>query len=98
MKERPTSWHLREVLELVQAAARNITDLGGGEDLARWTPTDVPSAGTADDRVPPYAFGPRKRGAGPHARWTERQPRAAWASGADPGALPARSTRPKGLR
>jgi hypothetical protein len=59
----PTSWHLREVLELVQEAeARNITDLGSDQDLARWTRIDAPSAGTADDGVPHYAFGPRKRG------------------------------------
>lgn len=59
----PTSWHLREVLELVQEAeARDITDLGSDQDLARWTRIDAPSVGTADDGVPHYAFGPRKRG------------------------------------
>ncbi|WPP28001.1 Acg family FMN-binding oxidoreductase [Streptomyces sp. CL7] len=59
----PASWHLREVLELVQEAeARNITDPGSDQDLARWTRTDAPSADTADDGVPLYAFGPRKRG------------------------------------
>ncbi len=66
----PTSWHLKEVLELVQEAeARNITDPGRDQDLARWTRIDAPSVGTADDGVPHYAFGPRKRGGqGPHAR------------------------------
>lgn len=59
----PTPWHLQEVLELVQdAEARNITDPGSDQDLARWTRTDASSAGTADDGVPHYAFGPRKRG------------------------------------
>ncbi|MDX3451719.1 nitroreductase family protein [Streptomyces sp. ME02-8801-2C] len=59
----PDSWHLREVLELVQEAeARNITDPGSDQDLARWTRTDAPSVSTADDGVPHYAFGPRKRG------------------------------------
>ncbi|MFE0457536.1 Acg family FMN-binding oxidoreductase [Streptomyces sp. NPDC058914] len=59
----PTSWHLREVLEMVQEAeARNITDLGSDQDLARWTRIEAPSVDTADDGVPHYAFGPRKRG------------------------------------
>ncbi|MFF7311659.1 Acg family FMN-binding oxidoreductase [Streptomyces sp. NPDC008137] len=59
----PTSWHQREVLELVQEAeARGITDLGSDQELARWTRIDARSAGTADDGVPYYAFGPRKRG------------------------------------
>ncbi|MFI7497955.1 Acg family FMN-binding oxidoreductase [Streptomyces sp. NPDC049687] len=59
----PTSWHLREVLELVQEAeARNIADPGSDQDLARWTRVDAPAVSTADDGVPHYAFGPRKRG------------------------------------
>ncbi|WP_435886523.1 Acg family FMN-binding oxidoreductase [Streptomyces hirsutus] len=59
----PTSWHLREVLEAVQEAeARNITDRGSDQDLARWTRIDAPSVSTTDDGVPHYAFGPRKRG------------------------------------
>ncbi|WP_372481662.1 MULTISPECIES: Acg family FMN-binding oxidoreductase [Streptomyces] len=59
----PTSWRLWEVLELVQEAeARNLTDPGSDQDLARWTRIDAPSTGTADDGVPHYAFGPRKRG------------------------------------
>lgn len=59
----PGSWHLWEVLELVQEAeARNITDRGSDQDLARWTRIDAPSVSTADDGVPHYAFGPRKRG------------------------------------
>ncbi|WP_405670996.1 Acg family FMN-binding oxidoreductase [Streptomyces canus] len=59
----PTSWHLGEVLELAQEAeARNITDRGSDQDLARWTRIDAPSVSAADDGVPYYAFGPRKRG------------------------------------
>ncbi|WP_407698449.1 Acg family FMN-binding oxidoreductase [Streptomyces cyaneochromogenes] len=59
----PTSWHLQDVLELIQEAeARNITDAGSDQDLTRWTHVDAPSATTADDGVPQYAFGPRKRG------------------------------------
>ncbi len=59
----PTSWHLQDVLELVQEAeARNITDPGSDRDLAQWTQVDAPSASSADDGVPQYAFGPRKRG------------------------------------
>ncbi|MFE0252357.1 Acg family FMN-binding oxidoreductase [Streptomyces sp. NPDC059010] len=59
----PTSWHLQDVLELVQEAeARIITDPGSQQDLARWTRIDAPSVNTADDGVPQYAFGPRKRG------------------------------------
>ncbi|MEU5591831.1 nitroreductase family protein [Streptomyces sp. NPDC020298] len=58
----PTSWHLREVLELAQEAeARNITDPGSDQDLAQWTRVDTPAA-NADDGVPHYAFGPRMRG------------------------------------
>ncbi|HET9382575.1 MAG TPA: nitroreductase family protein [Streptomyces sp.] len=59
----PDSWHLWEVLELAQQAeARNITDRGSDQDLARWTRVDAPSVSTADDGVPRYAFGPSKRG------------------------------------
>ncbi|MDF3143644.1 MULTISPECIES: nitroreductase family protein [unclassified Streptomyces] len=59
----PTSWHLQDVLELVQEAeARNITDPGSAQDLAQWTQIDASSVNTADDGVPQYAFGPRKRG------------------------------------
>ncbi len=59
----PGSWHLWDVLELAQQAeARNITDRGSDQDLARWTRIDAPSVSTADDGVPHYAFGPRKRG------------------------------------
>ncbi|WP_437063564.1 Acg family FMN-binding oxidoreductase [Streptomyces sp. enrichment culture] len=59
----PTSWHLQEVLELVQEAeARNLTDRGSDQDLAEWTRIDAPSVNTTDDGVPDYAFGPRKRG------------------------------------
>ncbi|MFD8252521.1 Acg family FMN-binding oxidoreductase [Streptomyces werraensis] len=59
----PMSWHLQEVLELAhEAEARNITDHQTDEDLVRWTRTDAPSASAADDGVPYYAFGPRRRG------------------------------------
>jgi hypothetical protein len=59
----PSSWHLQEVLELAaEAEARNLTDSGSDEDLARWTHIDAPSTGTATEGVPDYAFGPRKRG------------------------------------
>ncbi|MFE6286067.1 Acg family FMN-binding oxidoreductase [Streptomyces sp. NPDC057877] len=61
----PTSWHLQGVLELFrEAEARNVTDSGSNEDLARWTRTDPQSTDTADDGVPHHAFGPRKRGGG----------------------------------
>nr|WP_234389129.1 nitroreductase family protein [Streptomyces sp. AS58] len=59
----PTSWHLAEVLDLVQEAeARNITDRGSDQDLARWTRLDMPFVDTSGDGVPQYAFGPRRRG------------------------------------
>ncbi|MEU9379475.1 nitroreductase family protein [Streptomyces sp. NPDC048279] len=62
----PTGWHLQEVLELIEEAeARNRTDEGSDEDLAAWTridAPDAPSADTASDGIPQYAFGPRKRG------------------------------------
>jgi nitroreductase len=59
----PTSWHLREVLELfLEAEARNLTDPGSDQDLARWTVGDDLRVGAADEGVPSYAYGPRKRG------------------------------------
>lgn len=62
----PTGWHLQEVLELFEEAeARNRTDEGSDEDLAAWTRIDAPDAPSADsapDGIPGYAFGPRKRG------------------------------------
>ncbi|MFE1248512.1 Acg family FMN-binding oxidoreductase [Streptomyces sp. NPDC058735] len=57
----PSPWHLQEVLELArEAEARNLTDRGSDEDLARWT-RGGPSE-TVGDGVPSYAFGPRLRG------------------------------------
>ncbi|MGY3205913.1 Acg family FMN-binding oxidoreductase [Streptomyces sp. TE5632] len=59
----PSSWHLQQVLELLEEAeARNLTDRGSGRDLAKWTRIDTPSGNTAPDGVPDYAFGPRKHG------------------------------------
>ncbi|MDG9701624.1 nitroreductase family protein [Streptomyces sp. DH37] len=57
----PSPWHLRWVLELVEEAeARNRTDRGEAEDLARWTHVDTAVADLADDGIPGYAFGPRR--------------------------------------
>ncbi|WP_375231966.1 Acg family FMN-binding oxidoreductase [Streptomyces sp. NWU339] len=59
----PSSWHLQQVLELLEEAeARNLTDRGSGKDLAEWTRIDAPAGNTAPDGVPDYAFGPRKHG------------------------------------
>ncbi|MGW5968768.1 Acg family FMN-binding oxidoreductase [Streptomyces sp. NPDC055186] len=62
----PSSWHLHQVLELLEEAeARNLTDRGSGQDLAEWTRIDAPpgnSGNTAPDGVPGYAFGPHKQG------------------------------------
>ncbi|MBL3668879.1 nitroreductase family protein [Streptomyces sp. M2CJ-2] len=59
----PSSWHLQQVLELLEEAeARNLTDRGSGQDLAKWTRIDTPSGNAAPDGVPDYAFGPRKHG------------------------------------
>ncbi|MGY0065661.1 Acg family FMN-binding oxidoreductase [Streptomyces sp. QTS137] len=59
----PSSWHLDEVLRLLEEAeARNLADRGSDEDLARWTRIDAPSGERTSDGVPGYAFGPRKRG------------------------------------
>ncbi len=59
----PESWQLRWVEELAEEAeARNLTDSGSEEDLARWTRTGAAEADTATDGVPEYAFGPRKHG------------------------------------
>lgn len=59
----PTDWHLQWVLELAQeGAARNRSDTDRRDELARWTRIGVTASDTADDGVPEYAFGPRKRG------------------------------------
>jgi nitroreductase len=59
----PASWHLRQVLDLVQEAeARNRTDPGTRTELDQWTRLGTPAEGAAGDGVPEYAFGPRKRG------------------------------------
>ncbi|MFI1798756.1 Acg family FMN-binding oxidoreductase [Streptomyces sp. NPDC020379] len=59
----PASWHLQWIEELTEEAeARNLTDSGSGEDLARWTRIGAAESGTAGDGVPDYAFGPRKHG------------------------------------
>ncbi|MFB8754598.1 nitroreductase family protein [Streptomyces nigra] len=58
----PASWHLQEILEIFQEAeARNLTDPGSGQDLARWT-GDGAFAEATGEGVPVYAYGPRKRG------------------------------------
>ncbi|MFE2810395.1 Acg family FMN-binding oxidoreductase [Streptomyces nigra] len=75
----PTAWHLQEILELFQEAeARNLTDPGSGQDLARWT-GDSASVEATGEGVPAYAYGPRKRGGkapmrdfGPGGRVAER--------------------------
>ncbi|MFF4054833.1 nitroreductase [Streptomyces sp. NPDC001668] len=51
----------RQIPEPVRAALA-ATGLGSDQDLARWPRIDAPSVSTADDGVPHYAFGPRKRG------------------------------------
>ncbi|MFI9722662.1 Acg family FMN-binding oxidoreductase [Streptomyces sp. NPDC052396] len=59
----PASWHLRWIEELAEEAeARNLTDSGSEEDLARWTRIGIAEADTATDGVPDYAFGPQKHG------------------------------------
>ncbi|MEV5379337.1 nitroreductase [Streptomyces nondiastaticus] len=59
----PDSWHLRWVEELAEEAeARNLTERGSEQDLARWTRIGAAEADTATDGVPEYAFGPRKHG------------------------------------
>ncbi|MFF4161247.1 Acg family FMN-binding oxidoreductase [Streptomyces sp. NPDC001678] len=59
----PESWQTRWVAELAEEAeARNLTDRGSEQDLARWTRIGSDEADTATDGVPEYAFGPRKHG------------------------------------
>ncbi|MEU2868627.1 nitroreductase [Streptomyces olivoreticuli] len=59
----PASWHLGWVMELAdEAQARNLTDRGNADDLARWTRVGAAVADTASDGVPEYAFGPHKLG------------------------------------
>ncbi|WP_432092412.1 Acg family FMN-binding oxidoreductase [Streptomyces sp. bgisy100] len=59
----PSGWHRQWVLELAeQAEARNLTDSGSREDLARWTGTGTAAEGVRTEGVPDSAFGPRKRG------------------------------------
>lgn len=55
--------HLGWIQELAEEAeARNLTNSGSEEDLARWTRIGIAEADTATDGVPDYAFGPRKHG------------------------------------
>ncbi|NJP79075.1 nitroreductase [Streptomyces sp. AA8] len=76
----PGSWHLRWIEELAEEAeARNLTDDGSKEDLARWTRTGAAEADTASDGVPEYAFGPRKHGG--------RAPMRDYSGGEAPGGL-----------
>ncbi|MFF7728780.1 Acg family FMN-binding oxidoreductase [Streptomyces sp. NPDC008001] len=59
----PESWQARWMEELAEEAeARNLTDRGSEQDLARWTRIGADGADTATDGVPEYAFGPRKHG------------------------------------
>ncbi|QSY49822.1 MULTISPECIES: hypothetical protein [Streptomyces] len=59
----PESWQARWVEELAkEAEARNLTDPGSEQDLARWTRIGAGEADTATDGVPEYAFGPGKHG------------------------------------
>lgn len=56
----PDAWHAAALLDLVQdAEVRDAEEPDRAEELARWT---HPRPGTADEGVPGYAFGPRRRG------------------------------------
>ncbi|MDT0541679.1 DUF1918 domain-containing protein [Streptomyces sp. NPDC021354] len=58
-----SGWHLQTVLDLaLEAEARNLTDRGSAEDLTRWTQLSDQTPRSAAEGVPPYAFGPRRRG------------------------------------
>ncbi|MFD8864620.1 Acg family FMN-binding oxidoreductase [Streptomyces sp. NPDC059590] len=58
-----SGWHLQTVLDLaLEAEARNLTDRGSAEDLTHWTRLSDQTPRSADEGVPPYAFGPRRRG------------------------------------
>ncbi|MFF7996752.1 Acg family FMN-binding oxidoreductase [Streptomyces sp. NPDC007917] len=58
-----SGWHLQTVLDLaLEAEARNVTDRGSTEDLTHWTRLSDQTPRSAAEGVPPYAFGPRRRG------------------------------------
>ncbi|MFK4266288.1 Acg family FMN-binding oxidoreductase [Streptomyces milbemycinicus] len=58
-----SGWHLQTVLDLaLEAEARNLTDHGSAEDLTHWTQLSAQTPRSATEGVPPYAFGPRRRG------------------------------------
>ncbi|GAA2110350.1 nitroreductase [Streptomyces synnematoformans] len=56
----PDAWHAASLLDLVQdAEVRDAEEPDRAAELARWT---HPVPDTADEGVPGYAFGPRRRG------------------------------------
>ncbi|ADI03408.1 hypothetical protein SBI_00287 [Streptomyces bingchenggensis BCW-1] len=58
-----SGWHLQTVLDLtLEAEARNLTDSGSAEDLTHWARLSEQTPRSAAEGVPPYAFGPRRRG------------------------------------
>ena len=62
----PDAWHAASLLELVQdAEVRDAETPDRAEELARWT---HPWPDTADEGVPGYAYGPRRRGGGAPVR------------------------------
>ncbi|MFM9634119.1 MULTISPECIES: Acg family FMN-binding oxidoreductase [Streptomyces] len=73
--EFPGPWHAETVLDLVRdAESRDVVDPVVNEDLVRWTRLGA-EADTADDGVPEYAFGPRKRdGKAPVRDFSGRRP------------------------
>ncbi|MGO4749514.1 nitroreductase, partial [Streptomyces sp. 2MCAF27] len=58
-----SGWHLQTVLDLtLEAEARNLTDSGSTDDLTHWARLSEQTPRSAAEGVPPYAFGPRRRG------------------------------------
>ncbi|MFE1312483.1 Acg family FMN-binding oxidoreductase [Streptomyces sp. NPDC058755] len=59
----PGTWHVREILELVQdAEGRQATDPGILSETAQWTRTEPSDVVGAPDGIPAEAFGPRQHG------------------------------------
>ncbi|MFP3989037.1 nitroreductase family protein [Streptomyces sp. E11-3] len=80
----PSPWHVQHLMNLVQDAEwRDSEDEERLADLAHWTRMGA-DADAADDGVPEYAFGPRKRSGGAPVRDFAGRRRSASERGAVP--------------
>ncbi|MEV1063622.1 nitroreductase family protein [Streptomyces sp. NPDC050263] len=72
----PDVWHVHTLLDLVRdAEGRDAMDAAAAGELRRWTRVGTEAAETANDGIPEYAFGPRRRsGRAPVRDFAGRRP------------------------